>query len=299
MLDINSRRVRRAVRPLIGGDNVNDATETRISPWLFFVLVFGLSWGFWILAALLSSKSATLPSRLLHYAGGLMPIVVTVALIYLRQSPDFQRDFWQRAIDFKRIGIRWYVVILLTVPILTALGATVDIRLGGKGLELEAARRFVPQPLMFLPFALFLLVFGPLPEELAWRGYALDGLQVKWNALTSSLILGAAWTVWHLPLFFIQGSYQHGLGLGTVQFWLYMTDKVPQSILMTWIYNNNRRSTLSAILIHFMVNLVGELFGLTLRAEAITNLLWIIMAIGVTVFSGPERLVHGTVGEGS
>jgi membrane protease YdiL (CAAX protease family) len=74
---------------------------------------------------------------------------------------------------------------------------------------------------------------------------------VKWNALTSSLILGAAWTVWHLPLFFIQGSYQHSLGLGTVRFWLYMMDKVPQSVLMTWIYNNNRRSTLSAILFHF------------------------------------------------
>jgi len=56
-------------------------------------------------------------------------------------------------------------------------------------------KRFLQQPWMFIPFALFILVFGPLPEELAWRGYALDALQVKWNALTSSLILGVAWTV--------------------------------------------------------------------------------------------------------
>jgi membrane protease YdiL (CAAX protease family) len=262
---------------------MNDMKETRVNPWSFFVLVFSLSWGLWIPAAILSTKGATLPTRLLHYAGGLMPIAVTVALIYLRQTSDFQRDFWQRAIEFKRIGIRWYVVILLTVPILTALGAMVDVLFGGKGLRLEAAERFVQQPLMFLPFALFMLVFGPLPEELAWRGYVLDGLQARWNALISSLILGVAWTVWHLPLFFIQGSYQYGLGLGTVQFWLFMVDKVPQSVVMTWIYNNNRRSTLSAILVHFMVNLVGELFGLTLRAEAIYILLWIIVAIGVTV----------------
>jgi membrane protease YdiL (CAAX protease family) len=262
---------------------MNDVKETRVNPWLFFVLVFSLSWGFWIPAAILSTKGTTLPTRLLHYAGGLMPIAVTVALMYLRQASDFQRDFWQRAIEFKRIGIRWYVVILLTVPILTALGAMVDTLFGGKGLRLEAAERFVQQPLMFVPFALFMLVFGPLPEELAWRGYALDGLQVKWNALTSSLILGVAWTVWHLPLFLIQGSYQYGLGLGTVQFWLFMVDKVPQSVVMTWIYNSNRRSTLSAILVHFMVNLVGELFGLTLRAEAIYILLWVIVAIGVTV----------------
>jgi membrane protease YdiL (CAAX protease family) len=123
----------------------------------------------------------------------------------------------------------------------------VDKLLGGGGLKLEVAERLVQQPWMFAPFAVFILAFGPLPEELAWRGYALDSLQVKWKALTSSLMLGTAWTVWHLPLFFIQGSYQHSLGLGTGQFWLYMMDKVPLSILMTWIYNYNRRSTLSAI----------------------------------------------------
>jgi membrane protease YdiL (CAAX protease family) len=174
------------------GDHVTDKIEVRMDPWSFFVLVFGLSWGFWIVAAILSTKGATLPTRLMHYAGGLVPIAVTVALIYLRHTPDFQRDFWERAIEFKRIGIKWYVVILLTVPILTALGAMADILLGERGLWLEAAERFDQQPLMFLPFALFMLVFGPLPEELAWRGYVLDGLQAKWNALISSLILGVA-----------------------------------------------------------------------------------------------------------
>lgn len=53
---------------------------------------------------------------------------------------------------------------------------------------------------------------------------------------------------------------------------------------------------MSAILFHFMVNLIGELFGLTLRAEAIYILLWIIAAIGVTVLGGPERLAHDGVG---
>ena len=278
-------------------DDVKDTTETRLNPWLFFALVFSLSWGFWIPAAILSASGATLATRLLHYAGGLMPVAVTVALLYLRQTPAFRSDFWRRATEFKRIGIRWYAVILLTVPVLTALGALGDLLLGGKGLELEAAARFVGQPWTLLPFALFVLVFGPLPEELAWRGYILDGLQIKWNALTSSLILGAAWTVWHLPLFFIQGSYQYGLGLGTAQFWLYMMDKVPESVLMTWIYNNNRSSTLSAIGIHFSINLVGELFDLSLRAEEIAILLWIVVATGVAALWGPERLAKGRVGK--
>jgi membrane protease YdiL (CAAX protease family) len=89
------------------------------------------------------------------------------------------------------------------------------------------------QPFGIVRFAMFTLVFGPLPEELAWRGYALDRLQMRWNALMSSLMLEGVWTVWHLPLFFIKGSYQHGLGVGTLGFWLFMMDKVPQSIIMT------------------------------------------------------------------
>ncbi|MGC9333827.1 MAG: CPBP family glutamic-type intramembrane protease [Anaerolineae bacterium] len=75
------------------------------------------------------------------------------------------------------------------------MGALLDKLLGGGGLRLETAERLVSQPWTFVPFALFILAFGPLPEELAWRGYALDGLQAKWTALTSSVILGVAWTL--------------------------------------------------------------------------------------------------------
>jgi membrane protease YdiL (CAAX protease family) len=88
-----------------------------------------------------------------------------------------------------------------------------------------------------------MLFFGPVPEELGWRGCALDRLQERDSALISSLIIGGTWALWHLPLFFIAGTYQHGLGVGTPAFWLFMVTKFPDSILMTWIYNNTRRST--------------------------------------------------------
>ena len=112
------------------------------------------------------------------------------------------------------------------------------------------------------------------------------------NALVASLILGIAWTLWHLPLFLIQGTYQYALGVGTPQFWLYMLDKVPQSIMMTWLYNNNRRSTVTAVLFHFMVNFVGELFALSLRTETIYISSWWIMAVLVIAIWKPQRFVR-------
>jgi membrane protease YdiL (CAAX protease family) len=236
------------------------------------------------------------PSLLLHYLGGLMPALVAVGLLYAQRVPQVRRDFWQRAVDFRRIGPTWYAVTLFTAPLLTALAVLLAAVLGAGGGEWEAAAQFVRQPLAILPFALFTLLFGPIPEELGWRGYALDGLQVRRNALASSLILGTVWTFWHLPLFFIEGTYQHGLGMGSVAFWLYMMDKVPQSILMTWIYNNNRRSTLSAILFHFAVNFAGELYALSRTAEIVYIALWILAALTVTILWGPKRLARERAG---
>jgi uncharacterized protein len=54
----------------------------------------------------------------------------------------------------------------------------------------------------------FALFSGPLSEELGWRGFALPRLQVRYNALVSSLILGVIWCFWHLPLFFTPGAAQ-------------------------------------------------------------------------------------------
>jgi membrane protease YdiL (CAAX protease family) len=260
--------------------------------WLFFILTFVFSWLFWIIGILLHETEPSTPVTVFHYIGGSIPPLMAILLIYVRHTPEDQRDYWQRVIGFKRIGVKWYAVILLTAPTLAGLGALLDVIAGGKGAVPEAAARFTSHPLAVIPFAIFMLLFGPLPEELAWRGYALELLQKRWGALASSLFLGAVWTVWHIPLFFIPGSYQHGLGLGTLGFWLFMVDKIPQSVLMTWVYNNNKRSTLSAVLFHFSVNFVGELFELTARAELFYIIFWILAAIAVTIFWGPQNLVR-------
>jgi len=164
-------------------------------------------------------------------------------------------------------GKSWSAVILLAVPILTGLAVLTDISLGGSGAQLEAAARFLREPSAILSFAIFMLFFGPVPEELGWRGYALDRPQVRWNVLTSNLALGLIWAMWRLPLFFITGTYQNNLSFSLLFFWMYMIVIIPHAILYTWVYNNNRRSTLSAVLFHFTVNFVGQLFKLSERAE--------------------------------
>jgi membrane protease YdiL (CAAX protease family) len=126
----------------------------------------------------------------------------------------------------------------------------------------------------------------PFIEELGWRGYALDRLQENKNALASSLILNVVWSLWHLPLFFVPDSYQAGLGVGTLEFWLFLLGVVPLGFAFAWIYNNTRRSTLAVILFHAMVNFTGELIAISKRADTYATLLWFVAAIGITVIWG-------------
>lgn len=271
--------------------NERDARRKIIrQPLLFLAAALGLTWLFWIPAAVSRLSDPAAFVLVLHYAGGIAPLAVTLLFLFLLHRREERGDYWKRLAGFERIGPGWYAATLLFTPALTGLSIAVDLFAGGAGGMPEAAARFAGRPLAVVPFLLFTLVFGPLPEEAAWRGYALDRLQKNYSALTSSLVVGVAWTVWHLPPFFIEGSYQHGLGVGTIVFWLFLANLPAQSVIMTWIFNNTGKSTLSAVLFHFMVNLTGELFALSPRAEIFYTVLLYIAAATVTTIYGPLTL---------
>jgi membrane protease YdiL (CAAX protease family) len=263
------------------------------SPWVYLAVAYTLSWAFTIPAALSRASLTESPLLMVVYAlGGLGPAAAAIGLVYLTHDADARRDYWRRIVDPRRIGPAWYGVLFLLVPALTAMAALLDWALAGQGLELALAARWLEQPLLILPNLLFYLFFGPLPEEIGWRGYALDRLQDRRPALASSLILGVAWAMWHLPQFFVRGTYQHGLGFGSRAFWIFMFAIVANSVLYTWIYNNNRRSTLAAILFHLTINLTGELFDLSVRGETYLFFLTVAAAALVVLLWGPRTLAR-------
>jgi membrane protease YdiL (CAAX protease family) len=269
---------------------VNPMNTKHTSPWTFFALTFGWSWLFLIPAVLSGQAASASWVALLRYLSGIGPLLTGLLLTYWTRDREGRRDYWRRIVDIRRIPPRWYGVIFLTVPAITALAGLADRLLGGQGVWLEDAAQFVDRPLALLPYTLFILLFGPLPEEMGWRGYALDRLQARWSAPSSSLILGGMWALWHLPLFFIQGTYQHNLGFGVPpSWWTFALNIVFQSVLYTWIYDHTRRSTLSAILFHFMTNYVGQLFELSARAEWFASLLWGLAAILVVLAWRSQR----------
>lgn len=232
------------------------------SPWTFFVLALGWSWLFWIPLVALGWEFPDPRALVLFLLGGAGVPLAGILLTYLTQ------------------GKHW-----------TGLGVLTGFLLGDGLPALQGTREFLLRPLSIIPFALGILFYGPVPEELGWRGYALDRLQSRWNALTASLILGVFWALWHVPQFFIKGlPIGEVFPVGTPIFWTYFIMLVPQSVLYTWVFNNNGRSILSAILFHFMTNFTGEFLNIG-ASWRLYGSLWIIVIAVIVVAIWGTRLV--------
>jgi uncharacterized protein len=156
-------------------------------------------------------------------------------------------------------------------------------------LDLSGAIQLLAHPGQLLAAAFFIFLIGPLPEEIGWRGYLLDQLQGRWNALLSSLILALVWASWHIPLFFLPGYYEafeHGPPSAFDLFFAI----VSVVVIYTWIYNNTRRSILAVILFHFIQNFSGEMMGLSPEAAQISRVLASLVSILVLLYWGYRTL---------
>jgi membrane protease YdiL (CAAX protease family) len=111
------------------------------------------------------------------------------------------------------------------------------------------------------------------------------------SALFASLAIGVIWSLWHLPLFFMEGTYQaEQVGFLTTRFWLFAGGTLVEPVLYTWIVVNTRGSTLAAVLFHFSGNATGELVDLTARAEVLSYALSVAAVTAVIAAAGPGTL---------
>jgi uncharacterized protein len=149
-----------------------------------------------------------------------------------------------------RVGVQWYLVTLIGFPILMLLAFVV---VPGALADFVAPDwSFVPFYLSNFAFALF-LAGGPLLEEGGWRGFALPRLQRLQGPVVGTLILGALWSLWHLPIFFgplaVTGPDATFVS-ASIAFVLFTIGLIGISVIMTWVLNNCGGSVLMAIFAH-------------------------------------------------
>ncbi|MCX7795883.1 MAG: CPBP family intramembrane metalloprotease [bacterium] len=210
---------------------------------LFFILTFAWSWILWLPEVLWGFRL---------YLAPFGPTVSAFVLTYINEGLSGTKALLRRGLDFRFKRV-WFVPIFLLMPTIVGLSLLLAILSG----ESVPSMPFLSQPFIVIP-AFFYIFFlgGPLAEEFGWRGYALDRLQIRYNAFISSIILGILWGLWHLPLFFMKGQDIYR----SVPIWGFILGTVFLSILFTWIYNNTGRSILAVLLFHTMSNLAHFIF---------------------------------------
>lgn len=220
----------------------------------------------------------------LYIVGGFVPSLLAIFLTWKKEGLAGLRLLGRRILQFK-LGWRWYGFTFLIVIAGTVGELTINNLLGNR----FNGYLFLAQLGSFLP----LLILGPLSEEIGWRGYALERLQTRWNALTSSLIVGLVWALWHLPLYLMVGTSQHELGIPFFGFLIKLT---ASSILYTWLYNNTKKSLWSAILLHWLFTYAAQVLSSGLTRSPLYNWLemspYVLIALVILTVWGPKRLAR-------
>jgi uncharacterized protein len=266
---------------------------TRHAVLTYFALVFAISWsstllmyGPGIFLGTTAVSWAYLPPYLAFLAG---PCVAGILLAGLVHGKAGLRDLRSRVFA-GRAGVRWYLVAILTAPLLSTV-----ILLA---LSLISPR-FLPAIITANDKA-FLVLFGivaglmvAILEELGWTGFAIPELRKRHGTVGTGIIVGLVWGAWHYPLFAASasdsGAIPPMLYVATLLFaWL-----PPYRVLMVWVYDHTI-SVLLAMLMHLPIVvsqfvLRAEISGADLFTE---RLVFGAALVVVAVVAVPAALVH-------
>jgi membrane protease YdiL (CAAX protease family) len=207
-----------------------------------------------------------------------LPLIAALVVIATTEGKSGLKALWLRFWN-KDISVKWLLVILLFNPMVRLIGNLISRAAGGEHYPFLDPN--------FLSVFLLGIIIG-IQEEFGWRGYVLPRFQAKWNALTSSVILGVLWAPYHL------GNWLLPPGQAPRQdsFWEFSLWIILISIFTTWIFNNTNGSILAAVLFHAIVtNGIVGCCGVTWAMELLLGIYLVAAIIIVAVF-GPKNLVR-------
>jgi membrane protease YdiL (CAAX protease family) len=149
----------------------------------YFLLAYGFSWCVMIVLAALGLPAAAVVA--LFTVGPTFAAVIMSALLDGRSG--LRRLL--RRLTLWRVGIRWYLVALLGIPLVYLLAT---LAMPGARAGFQSA-----SPMSWLIEYVILIVAGgivggPFFEEPGWRGFALPRMQARLGPLGGTLLLGGA-----------------------------------------------------------------------------------------------------------
>jgi membrane protease YdiL (CAAX protease family) len=248
----------------------------------YFILAYAISWSIGVPLAL--ANQGIIPTVLpkwSHYLVGYGPMLAALIVTGFRQGLPGLKELGGRMVRWTcpkwwLVGFSPLILGWVTILILNMLTGS-EINLSRLG-----AVNFLPPLSAFGALLLWFFTFG-LGEETGWRGYALPRLQSGRSALSATLILGAFWALWHLPMFFY--LYEPSMAFG----WLF--GLFAGAIFLTWLYNSANDSILIVAVWHACFNLVTGSTADTGALPAVLSVIVMLLAVIVVLVYKPKNLM--------
>ena len=248
----------------------------------FFIMAYAFTWIAWSPWVLSEDGVGLLPFRLSGAASGLLNAAAillgpTLSALIMTGVTEGRAGIGRllRRIVLWRVGLRWYLVALVGIPVVMVLGTL--ILPGG----LASLRSLGPGYLLtyLSVFPLVVVLGGPLFEEIGWRGFALPRLQPLHGPLLGTLILGLLWALWHLPEFLIPSWAESSGGTGFLAIVKFVLIAVTFAVVTTWVFNNTKGSVFVAILVHASIDTSSLPMGTLFSPGEVGNM--ILLSFGV------------------
>lgn len=232
---------------------------------VFLFLAFLLPWGVWgtNIAADHGWIDWHIPAALAFWLG--LPVATFGTAAFT--------GGWQSVRELLLRMIRWrvaplsYGIALLTVPALASAAALIGFLAGSSAHPQRITVLGLTGALAFNAWMWL------LTEEPAWRGFALPRLERHMSTLTAAVLLGVVWALWHVPLWFIPGTFQ-----ATLPFTGFLLAAVANSVIIAWLFNRSRRSVLIAALFHAVADVTIAVTGVMTSGPV---LLWVFIGVQV------------------
>lgn len=248
-------------------------------PIRFYLIVFVLTWTFWIAAAVCRDNGAAMT---LMFLGLCVPASTAVCTVLASKSTALKSDLKRKLIGFYRVhplNLLTAVGLFACIVAVTILFSTVF----GQSLEQFSFTEGFSFSIKGSS-ALLTILLASVIEELGWRGYGEDSIAQYGSWFWESVLFGFIWAAWHIPLFFIDGTYQAGLmqlGFGYVL--NFFVSVMPLGFITTWVYVKNNRSMMASICFHLFVNFFQEKIAMTPQTKCVETVVITFAAAGVVL----------------
>jgi len=214
---------------------------------VYIAISYILCWAFLYPAfkLLLAAKGSFPPLALFGLIGGYAPSLAGLLMFAFAGGWEGVRTGLRKFLQWRQPA-GWYLFVII-FPICIHIAAVV--------IHMRPAADFL-SGLRTIPLAFIVaLPFGPLGEELGWRGYFLPQLLKRYDAITATFIVGFVWSAWHIPIFVYPGAaIPSYFSVNAWSIFLFACNITAESFAFTYMYLKTNGNLILAVLLHMAFN---------------------------------------------